>query len=142
MPCRTCGLDGHTAKKCPSKPAATVLCVICNLGIHHVEKCLVRQQQIKDEKNLKAKVKRAAATAVKTDEAGLKKSSKRTVDKLSVEDLAKKRARDLVTNMSDKRADSHRDKNVTSALTDERLLFSQSTVNNVVLYLFHLLFTS
>jgi hypothetical protein len=121
MPCKTCGLDGHIARSCPRKPAPTEFCVYCHVEKHHVEECAVRQRQIKDANNLKAQIKRDAAKAFKPDEGVPNKPSTRTVDTLSRSQVALKRARDLTAVMSQQRADSHREKNVTGNLPPDRL---------------------
>jgi hypothetical protein len=121
MPCKRCGLDGHTAKTCSDRPPPTELCEFCHVAKHHVEECAVRQRHIKDANNLKAQIKRDAAKAFKPDEGVPNKPSTRTVDTLSRSQVALKRARDLTAVMSQQRADSHREKNVTGNLPPDRL---------------------
>jgi hypothetical protein len=116
MPCKTCGLHGHIARTCASKPDTTELCALSNERSHHEAKCSVRKQQIKNTKKLKASKKRDAEKAKKT-ETSSKEPSTRTVLTRSRSEWILKRTRDLKAMMHRyriaKMREGERDKHVT-----------------------------
>jgi hypothetical protein len=119
MPCQLCREDGHTAKKCPNRPPPTVICEFCHVEMHHEERCEVRQRQIKDAKNLKAKIKRDADNAKKI-ETGIEEPSNRTAATISTSKLARKRAGDVTESMNSTRLAKKRQGDTTDVMSPER----------------------